>query len=72
MPPGLTADFANDARRRQWSAFVTRNDLPEAPELADALEEIRLFVDPIRRMQSGPSLEIMWTPGDGWVEDVGV
>lgn len=72
VPPGLTADFASDARRRQWSAFVTRNDLPETPELADALEEVRLFVGPVTRMQSVRSLGIMWTPGDGWVEDVEV
>jgi hypothetical protein len=71
VPPGLTTDFVSDERRRQWSAFVTRNDLAQTPELARALEEIRLFVGPVTWMQSLPSPGIMWTPGDGWVDQIG-
>jgi len=71
VPTGLTTAFASDPRRRQWSAFVTRNDLPATPDLAGALEEIRLFVGPITWMQSPPPPRIMWTPGDGWVDEIG-
>lgn len=71
VPPGLTAEFASDGRRRQWSAFLASNDLVETPDLARALEEIRLFVGPITWMQSPPTPRIMWTPGNGWVEEIG-
>ena len=72
VPPGLTTDFVSDDRRRQWRAFVTRNDLAQTPELGRALEEIRLFVGPVTWMQPLPSPGIMWTPVHGWVDPTGV
>lgn len=47
VPPGLTAEFASEARRRQWTAFVERNNLTAVPELSQALVELRAWLGPL-------------------------
>jgi hypothetical protein len=66
IPPGLTADFASDGRRRQWAAFVTRNDLQAAPDLGAALQTIESFLGPITWMRYEGHSPMAWTPEGGW------
>jgi hypothetical protein len=48
-PIGLSSAFGNDpAKQMQWSAFVMRSRLTEAPaKLSEVVEELRLFFAPI-------------------------
>ena len=48
-PVGLSSAFGNDpAKQMQWSAFVKRARLTEAPaKLSEVVEELRLFFTPI-------------------------
>jgi len=48
-PVGLSSAFGNDpAKQMQWSAFVKRSRLTEAPaKLSEVVEELRLFFAPI-------------------------
>ena len=48
-PIGLSSAFGNDpAKQMQWSAFVKRSRLTEAPaKLSEVVEELRLFFTPI-------------------------
>ena len=48
-PVGLSSAFGNDpAKQMQWSAFVKRARLTEAPaKLSEVVEELRLFFAPI-------------------------
>jgi hypothetical protein len=48
-PIGLSSAFGNDpAKQMQWSAFVKRSRLTEAPaKLSEVVEELRLFFAPI-------------------------
>jgi predicted nucleotidyltransferase component of viral defense system len=46
-PPGLTAEFASEDRRRQWTAYVERNNLAVMPELSQALAELRAWLGPL-------------------------
>jgi predicted nucleotidyltransferase component of viral defense system len=47
-PQGLSDTFADDATKRQWQAFLSKNRL-EAPELNAVIAEIRTFVaEPMR------------------------
>ena len=46
-PPGLSAEFASEPRRRQWRAFAERNELGPVPEFAIALTELRAWLGPL-------------------------
>lgn len=67
VPSGLTAPFATGDRRRQWTAFVTRNELREAPELLEALDEVAAFIGPITWESVGDTAAFAWSPGSGWL-----
>jgi hypothetical protein len=54
-PAGLSAEFASEARTRQWSAFAARNQLAAVPELPDALAELRAWLAPPVWRRSTPS-----------------
>jgi predicted nucleotidyltransferase component of viral defense system len=48
-PIGLSTEFGNDpAKQVQWTAFLKRSALTEAPgNLADVVEELRVFIEPL-------------------------
>lgn len=54
MPTGLTTEFASDdAKQRQWRAFLNRGRL-EAPELAEVVGELAGFVGIVLRAPEVP------------------
>lgn len=71
QPVGLSGRFAEDEQKRtQWSAFVRRTRLPDAPaDLGDVLRLVRQFVDPpLNTAGDAAHFSAHWTPGHGWRE----
>lgn len=71
QPVGLSGSFAEDEQKRtQWSAFVRRTRLPDAPaDLGDVLKLVRQFVDPpLSAACATDRFSARWTPGHGWRE----
>lgn len=71
QPVGLSSRFAEDKEKRtQWSAFVKRTRLPDAPaDLGDVLGLVRQFVDPpLSAADAADRFSARWTPGHGWRE----
>jgi len=69
QPVGLSGRFAEDEQKRtQWSAFVRRTRLPDAPaDLGDVLMLVRQFVDPpLNAAGDVAHFSAHWTPGHGW------
>lgn len=66
-PPGLSGEYASPERRRQWSAFLERNELRLTLELTEALEVIRRFVGPVSWEWDDAAQRSRWEPGRGWI-----
>lgn len=72
IPPcGLSAEFAaDDEKRKQWTAFLSRSRLTDAPTaFEDAVKALREFFSPLLgAARGGRPAPSRWRPLDGWVE----
>jgi len=69
-PVALTAAFAGiDGKQAQWSGFLRRNRIENAPpDLVAVVEEIEGFVRPaLDAAREGISFERGWEPGGPWL-----
>ena len=68
-PPGLTAEFANDAeKRRLWRAFLGRAGVATAPDnLDEVVGALDAFLTPLSaRLAAGELFGRQWHPGGPW------
>jgi hypothetical protein len=57
----------NDIKAKQWSAFVRRARLVDAPAFADIINRIEAFLSPpVRSTAAGERFSGQWTPGGPW------
>lgn len=71
-PLAFTSEFSRDeAKNRQWNAFVTKNRLYVKPvSLEQAISEIRNFLDPLLRQEhDGNSKSLTWRAGGPWIQN---
>lgn len=69
VPPALTDEFAADRTKQvQWTGFVRRSALSEAPpKLDDVVRDIREFLaEPLRAAARNEPLKQSWQPGGPW------
>lgn len=66
-PAGLQQVFA-DEKSRQWSAFIHRSRLSNAPtRFAEVVSSVRTFASPpLAAAAAGDSFDRMWQPGGPW------
>lgn len=67
-PNALTERFtANPAKQLQWKAFIRKNRLGEAIELAEIAGSIENFLMPaVKSLIKDEKFTETWTAGDGW------
>ena len=67
-PVALSDEFSSDqAKQRQWQAFVRRNKLSSDLSLRNLTSAIQEFVMPvIERLRDGKKLAATWKPGGPW------
>lgn len=68
LPEGLGDGFASDnAKQRQWTAFLKKNKPGEICELDAAIKEMRIFLIPVvdSLIEKKP-YDKTWHPGQGW------
>jgi len=63
----LAPAFAEDEeKRRQWRAFVNRNEL-DAPAWSEIIARLRDFLEPpLQAMRSDETFDASWEPGGPW------
>jgi hypothetical protein len=69
LPTAFTSDFAAEvARQRQWSSFLTRSQITDAPAtLLDAIEVLRQFLQPVTvALMEQRHFVQRWLPGGPW------
>ena len=69
LPAGLHPRFfADDARVRQWRAYLSRNRLPGAPANFQVVgERLRAFLGPVwEGLATSLPANGTWLPGNGW------
>lgn len=68
VPVALTTEFAEDPTKRlQWSGFVRKAGLKEAPGLAETISIVRAFVeDPLIAAATGNFSPLNWRAGKSW------
>jgi len=69
-PVGLMAAFGDDdAKQRQWAAFVRRIRIPDAPPLSEVIGRIAAFLVPVLDAAlSDVEWRATWPPGGPWSE----
>jgi predicted nucleotidyltransferase component of viral defense system len=67
-PTALTATFFNDAqKRRQWSAFTSKLQVPSPLTLGDVTSSVSHFLLPLLGAAStGATFDASWSPDSGW------
>jgi hypothetical protein len=67
LPAGLTDAFAKDqAKQRQWAAFVRRIRVENAPSLVEVVERTSMFFEPVLLALAARSILGTWAPGGPW------
>lgn len=69
VPTALTNEFAADrAKQTQWTAFLKRNALADAPpDLHNVVEDLRAFLyEPLRAASHEQALSKSWKRGGPW------
>jgi len=68
MPIALTAAFAEDpTKKTQWSGFVRKAAVRDAGTLAEAIAEVRTFVEmPLRSAAERTPTHVAWRAGGPW------
>lgn len=68
VPIGLSDEFATDqAKRRQWLAFLKRTGVKEAPGLTEVVRTIRPFLlEPLHAAAAGGGFDRRWPAGGPW------
>ncbi len=69
LPEGLGDGFASDnAKQRQWTAFLKKNKPGEICKLAAAIKEMRIFLMPVAEsLIERKAYNKIWHPGQGWL-----
>ncbi|MBN2714716.1 MAG: nucleotidyl transferase AbiEii/AbiGii toxin family protein, partial [Deltaproteobacteria bacterium] len=70
LPLGLTESFATDAQKNiQWRAFLKKTHAHQPKKLAETIDAIVRFLEPVITSLSQDNANKMnWTSTEGWVK----